>query len=314
MIFPKLALVATVLVSGIAASPYHTKSVDKRGQNVIIGYRTVAKEQAQDYMAKKTLTLTRPANGQQIGDGVYTSPEPGEWPIHGSNPWYCAIFADAEALASTAKVWVPRETWWKSSAIDGFISGQGLNPAKTMRMALVYNEEHLQQMLIPKALLNSEGGGLGISVLCKEKLEELPRARVDYESREWKNAKGEVQKPVKAAEEGAVEEGAAEEGAAEGAVEEGAAVEEGVAGNAIGDADLQAALKAGEVGEYRFYAAALEGAGAAATAAEEEAVIAGADATAVEVAAEEAAADLALAEAGESAITGVVLLEEILIV
>lgn len=43
MIFPKLALVASVLVSSIAASPYKTKSVEKRGQNVIIGYRTVGK-------------------------------------------------------------------------------------------------------------------------------------------------------------------------------------------------------------------------------------------------------------------------------
>lgn len=42
MFLPQLALVASVLVSSIAASPYKTHSVEKRGQNVIIGYRTVA--------------------------------------------------------------------------------------------------------------------------------------------------------------------------------------------------------------------------------------------------------------------------------
>ncbi|KAM3497143.1 hypothetical protein MY10362_009496 [Beauveria mimosiformis] len=288
MIFPKLALIASVLISSIAASPYKTKSEEKRGQNVIIGYRTVGKVQAEDYMARKTVTFTRPSEGQQIGDGVYTSPEPGEWAVTPAKPWYCAIFADAEALTNAAKMWVPKESWFKTADVDSFITSQGLNPLKTMRMSLVGNYENLQQMLIPKGLLNSEGGGLGLSVLCKDNLEELPRARVDYKSREWKNAKGEVQEPTSAA-----------------AKEEAAATEEGAAADAIGDADLQAALKAGEVGEYRFYAAALEGAeGAAAEAAAVDAAIAEADAVAVEVTAADAVADAAVAEAGESAILG----------
>lgn len=42
MFLPKLALVASVLVTSVTASPYKTHSVEKRGQNVIIGYRTVA--------------------------------------------------------------------------------------------------------------------------------------------------------------------------------------------------------------------------------------------------------------------------------
>ncbi|KAK8915261.1 hypothetical protein MANI_016127 [Metarhizium anisopliae] len=323
MFLPKLALVASVLVSSIAASPYKTHSVEKRGQNVIIGYRTVAEAQAREYIAAKTLTLTKPPVGIQIGTGVYTSPAPGEWP-GGPTSWYCAILADAEALANTAKAWVPSTYWFKGDGeIDSFIKAQGLDPLKTMRMSLIDGLASRQQMVIPTGLLNNKGGGLSLSVLCKQNVAELPSARVDYESEHFKkNAKGEVQKPVnpckragagdcveEAAEEGAAEEGAAEgaeEGAAEGATEgatEGAV--EGAAGNLIRDADLQAALKAGQVGEYRFFAAGLESAGGAAIeGAALDTVIAEADAAAVSVAAEDAAAEAVLAEAGETSIVG----------
>lgn len=192
-----------------------------------------------------------------------------------------------------------------------------------MRMSLIDGLASRQQMVIPTGLLNNKGGGLSLSVLCKQNVAELPSARVDYESEHFKkNAKGEVQKPVspckragagdcveEAAEEGAAEEGAAEgaeEGAAEGATEgatEGAV--EGAAGNLIRDADLQAALKAGQVGEYRFFAAGLESAGGAAIeGAALDTVIAEADAAAASVAAEDAAAEAVLAEAGETSIVG----------
>lgn len=245
---------------------------------------------------------------------------------------YCAILADAEALANTAKAWVPSTYWFKGDGeIDSFIKAQGLDPLKTMRMSLIDGLASRQQMVIPTGLLNHKGGGLSLSVLCKQNVAELPSARVDYESEHFKkNAKGEVQKPVnpckragagdcveEAAEEGAAEEGAAEgaeEGAAEGATEgatEGAvegATEgavEGAAGNLIRDADLQAALKAGQVGEYRFFAAGLESAGGAAIeGAALDTVIADADAAAVGVAAEDAAAEAVLAEAGETSIIG----------
>ncbi|KID86253.1 hypothetical protein MGU_06686 [Metarhizium guizhouense ARSEF 977] len=319
MFLPRLALVASVLVSSIAASPYKTHSVEKRGQNVIIGYRTVAEAQARDYIKAKTLTLTKAPVGIQIGTGVYTSPAPGEWP-GGPTSWYCAILADAEALANTAKAWVPSTYWFKGDGeIDSFIKAQGLDPLKTMRMSLIDGLESRQQMVIPTGLLNNNGGGLSLSVLCKQNVAELPSARVDYESEHFKkNAKGEAQKPApnpckragagdcveEAAEEGAAEETAVEEGAAEEvAVEEG--VVEGAAGNLIRDADLQAALKAGQVGEYRFFAEGLESAGGAAIeGAALDAVIAEADAAAVSVAAEDAAAEAVLAEAGETSIIG----------
>ncbi|KAF5127100.1 hypothetical protein E5D57_008028 [Metarhizium anisopliae] len=169
-----------------------------------------------------------------------------------------------------------------------------------MRMSLIDGLASRQQMVIPTGLLNHKGGGLSLSVLCKQN-----------------NAKGEARKPVnpcKRAGAGDCVEEAAEEGAAEGA-EEGAAedategategVVEGAAGNLIRDADLQAALKAGQVGEYRFFAAGLESAGGAAIeGAALDTVIAEADAAAVSVAAEDAAAEAVLAEAGETSIIG----------
>ncbi|QLI70275.1 uncharacterized protein G6M90_00g079150 [Metarhizium brunneum] len=84
------------------------------------------------------------------------------------------------------------------------------------------------QMVIPTGLLNHKGGGLSLSVLCKQ------------------------------AGAGDCVEEAAEEGAAEGATE---GVIEGAAGKLIRDADLQAALKAGQVGGYAAAEAVLAEAG-----------------------------------------------------
>lgn len=214
---------------------------------------------------------------------------------------------------------MPSTYWFKGDGeIDSFIKAQGLDPLKTMRMSLIDGLASRQQMVIPTGLLNHKGGGLSLSVLCKQNVAELPSARVDYESEHFKkNAKGEAQRPapnpckragtgdcVEAAEEEVAEETAVEETAVEEtAVEEG--VVEGAAGNLIRDAELQAALKAGQVGEYRFFAAGLESAGGAAIeGAALDTVIAEADAVAVSVAAEDAAADALLAEAGGTTIIG----------
>lgn len=46
--------------------------------------------QAREYIAAKTLTLTKPPVGIQIGTGVYTSPAPGEWP-GGPTSWFVVM-------------------------------------------------------------------------------------------------------------------------------------------------------------------------------------------------------------------------------
>lgn len=46
--------------------------------------------QAREYIAAKTLTLTRAPVGIQIGTGVYTSPAPGEWP-GGPTSWFVVV-------------------------------------------------------------------------------------------------------------------------------------------------------------------------------------------------------------------------------
>ncbi|KID82517.1 hypothetical protein MGU_10158 [Metarhizium guizhouense ARSEF 977] len=219
MIVSKLSLVSSVLVSGIAAVPIELASDD-----VLVGYRTVAKasrtmddapldtalfrhvtdnapkEQARLYNDAKTL-IADERNGvlaDQIGKGVYTSPGRGEWQDHGlSEPWYCAVWAKLSALESVSKVWVPSGEWWEGeSSVAEFVTRQGLDPDKTLRMSLIWNKRNLQQTLIPKGLLNDRGGNMGFKVWCESDQEKLPNTRVDYEDKSWKkNAKGKVQRP-----------------------------------------------------------------------------------------------------------------------
>ena len=111
---------------------------------------------------------------------------------------YCVIFADAAAVERVSKAWVPKkyhgqDLWFKSDdVIDRYIKRleDSWNPAKTLRMSIIdgrgYNDV---QMLIPFGLLNSRGGGMGITVTCKENIKDIPSPRINYD--DWKdNIKG----------------------------------------------------------------------------------------------------------------------------
>lgn len=112
----------------------------------------------------------------------------------------CVILANAEAFDKIPKAWIPRPDWWTTPLKprpENYLKGLSLNPAKTIRMAVVdlVGKETLQ-MMIPNDLLNSKGGGLDIVVNCEdpEKQLELPTHKVDYSK--WANVVGEKYAPA----------------------------------------------------------------------------------------------------------------------
>ncbi len=98
-----------------------------------------------------------------------------------------------------SKAWVPRrykdkDLWYKPDAvIDDYIKDleSSWNPKKTLRMSIIQGTRDpvKLQMVIPPALLNSAGGGMGIGATCAEKLSDLPSYQVNYD--DWHdNIKG----------------------------------------------------------------------------------------------------------------------------
>ncbi|PHH86068.1 hypothetical protein CDD83_10796 [Cordyceps sp. RAO-2017] len=52
----------------------------KRGpERMVIGYRSVSAEQAEIYNNARTLVYTKNVGVQQLGPGVYTTPDSGWW-------------------------------------------------------------------------------------------------------------------------------------------------------------------------------------------------------------------------------------------
>ncbi|ATY63290.1 hypothetical protein A9K55_009125 [Cordyceps militaris] len=181
--------------------------LNKRIQEVIIGYRRVHPDEAELYKkAGNTLTPSDGRGGLQLGQGVYTSDELGSWeggkdqPSKSAFNRNCVILANAEAFDKISKAWIPRPDWWTTPLKprpENYLKGLSLNPAKTIRMAVVdlVGKETLQ-MMIPNDLLNSKGGGLDIVVNCEdpEKQLELPTHKVDYSK--WANVVGEKYAPA----------------------------------------------------------------------------------------------------------------------
>lgn len=103
------------------------------------------------------------------------------------------ILADPKALDRVSKAWVPeqhegKKLWYNKNAINDYIKqlNRSWDPAKTLRLSIIsgkgYNDV---QMLIPPALLNSNGGGMGITASCVEDMNEIPDYHVNYD--DWKN-------------------------------------------------------------------------------------------------------------------------------
>lgn len=107
---------------------------------------------------------------------------------------FCVILADSAAIDRVSKAWVPKqydgsELWFKSdTVIDGYIKQleSSWDPAATLRMSIIDGKGYDDvQMVIPPSLLNSNGGGMSITALCKENINDIPNQRVNYD--DWNN-------------------------------------------------------------------------------------------------------------------------------
>lgn len=107
---------------------------------------------------------------------------------------FYVILANSDAINRVSKAWVPKkyhgkELWFKSDAIiDDYIKEleSSWNPAKTLRMSIIYGKSRDDvQLIIPPGLLNSNGGGMDITASCKKNIEDIPSQRVKYD--DWKN-------------------------------------------------------------------------------------------------------------------------------
>ncbi|KAL3955860.1 hypothetical protein ACCO45_009879 [Purpureocillium lilacinum] len=146
--------------SVIAALPIVEPSLEGRGQNnaspnhVLIGYRVVAEAQAREYHdAGDTLIPTAPeyAAGRQLGEGVYLTPRLHDW-AGKRRDWFCAVYADADALNEVAKARIPEDLWFNDAAIDSYIAalgGESLVPRNTLRLGAIKGLRGKQQLVIP---------------------------------------------------------------------------------------------------------------------------------------------------------------------
>ncbi|KAM3489649.1 hypothetical protein MY3957_007043 [Beauveria namnaoensis] len=176
--------------------------LEKRVQEIIIGYRRVDPAEAEIYKnAGNTLTPSAGKGGLQLGQGVYTSDELGAWEGDKNKPSKnCVILANAETFEKVSKAWIPRPSWWSAPLNmrpEKYLKGLSLDPAKTIRLGIVdVKGKETLQMMIPNEMLNDKGGGLDLVVNCEdpEKNLELPTHKVDYS--EWANVVGEKYAPA----------------------------------------------------------------------------------------------------------------------
>ncbi|KAJ5889076.1 hypothetical protein N7495_009117 [Penicillium taxi] len=172
-------------------------------QNIIIGYRTA---QAAIYTEAKTLVWSQPRGGQQLGAGVYLTPNLGGWPgVEGD--WYCVIFAQRTEFDKISKAWIPEynaceEKLWfsRGDLIDEEITSLGAKSADTtVRLSKLFGKkyQHIKQIVLPEKLLDhtTENGKkvspLGISVKCGAFMSELPNVDVSIDT--WPKTLGKAQ-------------------------------------------------------------------------------------------------------------------------
>ncbi|KAI1202085.1 hypothetical protein F5X97DRAFT_345972 [Nemania serpens] len=188
---------ALAFIRSSVASPVPAETlVDKRGMNIIVGYRKASAAQAQRYNNAGTLTDEGNTIGTQIGPGVYTAHGRDTWPGNAGD-WTCVVTMDSDALDRVSKAWVPEyfgdlKLWNvddNDKTISDYIRGtleNSWDPTKTLRMSIIdglgYDDV---QMVIPPALLNSNGGALGITASCKENVDDIPDSPVNYD--DWQN-------------------------------------------------------------------------------------------------------------------------------
>ncbi|KAK7045979.1 hypothetical protein VNI00_006974 [Paramarasmius palmivorus] len=186
-------IIRTLVCAFVACSSLPSDSVDAespitpKGQNIIVGYRTVSKAQAEAYNKAGTPVLPGPVMGIQLGNGVYTSPKAGDW-AGPPDSWYCVIFADSDKFNPAAKAWIPQKSstgtkiWWNENNIGTYIKSLGISdPSKTLRFSPIDGDDQHFQMLIPPALLSGTiFKPLGLTTTCVDSVSKLPSNRVNY--------------------------------------------------------------------------------------------------------------------------------------
>lgn len=120
---------------------------------------------------------------------------------------YCVIYADTSRLDDVAKIWVPNyyykgdkkiALWDAQAAITTYINefnDNGWDAKKTLRMSEIRWKvaPNDLQMVIPPELVAAEGA-MGLSAVCKEKLDDLPdKETISYD--DWHNNIGGSRKP-----------------------------------------------------------------------------------------------------------------------
>ncbi|KAJ7136586.1 hypothetical protein C8R44DRAFT_976136 [Mycena epipterygia] len=164
-------------ISTVVAGPIHN-GLYKRGRNVLIGYRYVSKQKADEYNAYGRLTGVG-ASGTQLGDGAYISPTINEWQV-ADDYWQCAIFADETKFRNVAKMYIPQNsnTFFSSSRLSSYLGQARLDPASTVLWSKIDGDpdQHIQMVIPPYYLAKSPAfrgawgnGDLGISVICVPK-------------------------------------------------------------------------------------------------------------------------------------------------
>ncbi|KAH9883147.1 hypothetical protein J1614_000003 [Plenodomus biglobosus] len=200
---PKSTWLAFLLACGAVAVP---------DGKAVLGYRTVDPKEAVAINKAGAPVWDGVSNrsARQIGAGIYTSPGPGDWKGKAGD-WYCVIYADKDRLDgddSVAKIWIPN--WYykpdgtkiglwdltNSAALTTYIEeykGNNWKATTTLRMSNIRWVMNKVQLVIPPGLV-AESGGLGLSAVCTEKMEDLPdKERVDYSA--WQNNIGGDREP-----------------------------------------------------------------------------------------------------------------------
>ncbi|KAI1490477.1 hypothetical protein F5X96DRAFT_669673 [Biscogniauxia mediterranea] len=194
---PKLS--ALLLAAYTTASPLTVVKRNPTWQDMeVIGYRTCDKVEADNY--EDTAKPIKPDflynKKDQIGEGIYTSPAPGEWrSIAYPTPRYCIIVADPGAFKAHPKVWIPESQWDKPEEyIANWVTQQGLDAKTALRLSKIGtgNQGDKFQMLIPRWLTATEHDTIGLYAQCWESVDLMPMTdRINYA--EWDNVKGDSQ-------------------------------------------------------------------------------------------------------------------------
>ncbi|XHG04638.1 hypothetical protein AWENTII_007889 [Aspergillus wentii] len=153
--------------------------------------------QAHIYNEAGTPVYTGPRAGTRIGKGVYMTEIAGQW--RKPNSWYCQITAKYTEFQHTPKAWIPQydsfgSLLWNGgeAAINRYIEslGHGWRPKYTIRLSELDEgaPKDENSILIPPALLEQNGGLLGLRAWCAPDVEEMGDNRADIG--EWESVGG----------------------------------------------------------------------------------------------------------------------------